>query len=37
MEEASHEHFLDPLHAWKIAGLPKPTTEVFAYIKHKTL
>jgi len=28
------EKFLDPIQAWKIAGLPKPTTEVFAYIRH---
>jgi TusE/DsrC/DsvC family sulfur relay protein len=26
------EQFLDPIQAWKIAGLPKPTTEVFAHI-----
>jgi len=30
------EQFIDPIQAWKIAGLPKPTTEVFAYIRHKT-
>ncbi len=29
------ERFLDPIQAWRIAGLPKPTTEVFAYIKHR--
>ncbi len=29
------EQFLDPIKAWKIAGLPRPTTEVFAYIKHR--
>ncbi len=29
------EQFLDPIQAWRIAGLPKPTTEVFAYIKHR--
>jgi TusE/DsrC/DsvC family sulfur relay protein len=29
------EEFLDPIQAWKIAGLPKPTTEVLAYIPHK--
>ena len=29
------EQFLDPIQAWKIAGLPKPTTEVFAYIRLK--
>ncbi len=32
----TYDQFMDPLQAWKIAGLPKPTTEVFAYIKHKT-
>ena len=26
------EKFLDPIQAWKIAGLPKPTTEVFAHM-----
>jgi tRNA 2-thiouridine synthesizing protein E len=30
-----NEQFLDPIQAWKIAGLPKPTTEVLAYIQHK--
>jgi TusE/DsrC/DsvC family sulfur relay protein len=30
-----NEHFLDPIQAWKIAGLPKPTTEVLAHIQHK--
>jgi len=30
-----YELFMDPIKAWKIAGLPRPTTEVFAYIKHK--
>ncbi len=34
-EDCEYERFLDPIQAWKIAGLPKPTTEVFAYIKHK--
>jgi len=34
-KECEYEQFLDPIQAWKIAGLPKPTTEVFAYIKHK--
>lgn len=29
------EQFLDPIQAWKIAGLPQPTTEVLAYIRHK--
>jgi len=35
-KECLNEQFLDPIQAWKIAGLPKPTTEVFAYIKHKS-
>ena len=30
----NYEQFPDPIIAWKIAGLPKPTTEVFALIKH---
>ncbi len=34
-KECEYQEFLDPIQAWKIAGLPKPTTEVFAYIKHK--
>lgn len=33
-KNCEYELFIDPLKAWKIAGLPKPTTEVFAYIKH---
>ena len=28
-----YEQFPDPLAAWKIAGLPKPTPEVFAKIR----
>jgi tRNA 2-thiouridine synthesizing protein E len=35
--DCEFERFLDPIHAWKIAGLPKPTTEVFTYIKRKFL
>ncbi len=31
----AYDQFMDPLQGWKIAGLPKPTTEVFAYIKHR--
>ena len=31
----TYEQFPDPIKAWKIAGLPKPTTEVFAQIQHK--
>jgi tRNA 2-thiouridine synthesizing protein E len=34
-KECEYEQFIDPIQAWKIAGLPKPTTEVFAYIKHR--
>jgi tRNA 2-thiouridine synthesizing protein E len=30
-----YEQFVDPIKAWKIAGLPKLTTEVFSYIKHE--
>ena len=30
-----YEQFMDPIQAWKIAGLPKPTTEVYAYIRHR--
>ena len=36
-KECEYEEFLDPIQAWKIAGLPKPTTEVFAYLKHRSL
>ena len=32
-KECQYEQFPDPLVAWKIAGLPKPTPEVFAKIK----
>jgi tRNA 2-thiouridine synthesizing protein E len=35
-ENCEYELFIDPIKAWKIAGLPKPTTEVFAYIKHES-
>ena len=34
-KDCTYEQFPDPIVAWKIAGLPKPTTEVFAYIEHK--
>jgi tRNA 2-thiouridine synthesizing protein E len=33
-KECTYEQFPDPILAWKIAGLPKPTTEVFSLIKH---
>lgn len=29
-----YEQFPDPVTAWKIAGLPKPTPEVLAKIRH---
>ena len=34
-KDCTYEQFPDPIVAWKIAGLPKPTTEVFAYIEHE--
>ena len=34
-KNCTYEQFPDPIKAWKIAGLPKPTTEVFAAIRHK--
>jgi len=34
-KDCEYEQFIDPIQAWKIAGLPKPTTEVFAYIRHR--
>ena len=30
----AYEQFPDPIIAWKIAGLPKPNSEVFARVKH---
>ncbi|MFH0814071.1 MAG: TusE/DsrC/DsvC family sulfur relay protein [Pseudomonadota bacterium] len=33
-KECTYEQFPDPITAWKIAGLPQPTTEVFAYLRH---
>ena len=35
-KSCAYDHFMDPIQAWRIAGLPKPTTEVFGYIKHQT-
>ena len=32
-EECVNEEFIDPLKAWKIAGLPKPSEEVIAYLR----
>ncbi len=34
-KSCTYDQFMDPLQAWKIAGLPKPMTEVFAYLKHR--
>lgn len=34
--DCTYEQFPDPIIAWKIAGLPKPTTEVFSLIRHRT-
>ena len=34
-KDCTYEQFPDPIKAWKIAGLPKPTTEVFAQIRHQ--
>jgi TusE/DsrC/DsvC family sulfur relay protein len=34
-QECLYEQFIDPIKAWKIAGLPKPTTDVFSYIVHE--
>ncbi len=33
-KNCTYQRFPDPIKAWKIAGLPKPTTEVLAYIRH---
>lgn len=33
--DCTYEQFPDPIKAWRIAGLPKPTTEVFSLIKHE--
>ena len=32
-KDCVQEEFIDPLMAWKIAGLPKPTDEVLAYLQ----
>jgi TusE/DsrC/DsvC family sulfur relay protein len=34
MRDYHYQQFPDPIIAWKIAGLPKPTPEVLAKIKH---
>ena len=33
-KSCQYEQFPDPITAWKIAGLPKPTPEVLAKIRH---
>ncbi|WDP92271.1 MAG: TusE/DsrC/DsvC family sulfur relay protein [Desulfobacter sp.] len=33
-KSCQYEQFPDPVTAWKIAGLPKPTPEVLAKIRH---
>lgn len=33
-KDCHYQQFPDPIVAWRIAGLPKPTNEVFAKIKH---
>ena len=32
--ECQYEEFPDPVTAWKVAGLPRPTPEVLAKIRH---
>jgi len=34
-KDCNYQQFPDPIVAWRIAGLPKPTPEVLAKIKHK--
>ena len=34
-KECLYEQFIDPIQAWKIAGLPKPTPDAIARIKHE--
>ena len=33
--ECLYEQFMDPIKAWKIAGLPKPTPDAIARIRHE--
>lgn len=33
--DCQYQQFPDPIVAWKIAGLPRPTPEVLAKIRHK--
>lgn len=32
-KDCVNDDFIDPLKAWKIAGLPKPSEEVISYLK----
>ncbi|MBI5056545.1 MAG: TusE/DsrC/DsvC family sulfur relay protein [Nitrospirae bacterium] len=32
-KDCVNEDFIDPVKAWKIAGLPKPSEEVISYLK----
>ena len=32
-KDCVNEDFVDPIKAWKIAGLPKPSEEVISYLK----
>jgi tRNA 2-thiouridine synthesizing protein E len=32
-KDCVNEDFVDPMKAWKIAGLPKPSEEVISYLK----
>lgn len=32
-KDCVNEDFVDPLKAWKIAGLPEPSEEVISYLK----
>lgn len=34
-KDCQYEQFTDPIVAWKIAGLPRPTPEVLAKIRHQ--
>jgi TusE/DsrC/DsvC family sulfur relay protein len=31
-KECAYQQFMNPIQAWRVAGLPKPTTEVFAMV-----
>ncbi len=35
--ECLNEEFIDPIRAWKIAGLPKPTADVLGKVHHKEM